>query len=45
MGLRPDPVQMRAVATVRSAIDAAIELLDEQDGDRLRLAEVTARWA
>jgi AcrR family transcriptional regulator len=43
MGLRPDPVQMRAVATVRSAIDAAIELLDEQDGDRLRLAEVTAR--
>lgn len=43
MGLRPDPVQMRAVATVRSAIDAAIELLDEQSDDRLRLADVTAR--
>ncbi len=43
MGLRPEPVQTRAVATVRSAIDAAIELLDEQDGDRLRLTDVTAR--
>jgi AcrR family transcriptional regulator len=43
MGLRPEPVQTRGVATVRSAIDAAIELLDEQDGDRLRLTDVTAR--
>jgi AcrR family transcriptional regulator len=43
MVLGPDPVQARAVATVRSALDAAIELLDEQDVDRLRLADVTER--
>jgi len=37
------PVQARAVATVQRAIDAAIELLDEQGDDRLRLSDVTKR--
>jgi AcrR family transcriptional regulator len=43
MVLTPSPVQQRAVATVRAAIDATVALIDELGEDRVRLQDVTDR--
>jgi AcrR family transcriptional regulator len=43
MARSPEPVQQRAVATVRAAIDATTALIEELGEDRVRLQDVTAR--
>jgi len=43
MVLGPSPVQHRAVATVRAAIDATVALIDEVGEGRVRLQDVTER--